>query len=192
MYRKIILILFILFTSKLEACDHCVNPSSQYNWINGRSSEFSPPMSTQVVIQHRGEQVQSLAPEGLLGLLWESKYGYVGTGCITTGMVIDGMNEKGLSFSGARISKSINQQVPQEKKVQALAIELLGKWILGNFATVDQAEEALSQVYIWEGLPRPSTNIPSLNMKLHDTHGKSLVIEFIEGNLKIYPNEESF
>jgi choloylglycine hydrolase len=189
MFKKIILLILLLIGFKLKACNHCLHPSIENKWINGRSSEFAPPMSTQVVIQHRGEQVQSLAPEGTAGLLWESKYGYVGISCITTGMIVDGMNEKGLSFGGLWVPESNYQKVPKEKSSQALAVELLGKWILGNFATIDQVQEALTRVYIWEGLPMPTIDVPSLYVSLNDAQGKSMVLEFVEGELKISNKE---
>lgn len=189
MFKKIFYSIFCLLVPlSLNACTDFLIPTALNNWINGRSLEFAQHLPTNVIVQARGEVIQSIAPKGAPGLKWRAKYGYVGVACITDDLIVDGMNEEGLSFGGLWLPTSVYQSVPENSSNQAIAIELIGKWILGNFSSVEEVKSALSSIYVWEGNPIPKVSIPPLHITLHDTKGNSLVIEFIEGKQIIYEN----
>jgi len=157
--------------------------------INGRSMEWGADMHAKLLVKPRGEQRQSTAPKGAKGTSWQSKYGYVGVNAYNLDACVDGMNEAGLSFGLLWLPHYTRYaEVPPGEAKSALSLIDLGAWLLGNYATVGEAKEAIAKVYVWsesiEGFP----GIPTAHVALHDATGKSLVIEFVNGQQKIYDN----
>lgn len=188
MKRTIILFWVLGLCSKIFACtDFLINTSSG-NYINGRSLEFATTMQTELQVVPRGESLQSIAPNNCAGLKWTSKYSYMGVSCIAADNIVDGMNEKGLTVGALWMPGSIYQKVPANQNQNAIAVEFFGKWVLGNFATVDEVACALQNVYVWEGVPLPQVNTPPLHFSIHDAQGNSIVVEFTCGQQRIYEN----
>ncbi len=181
--------LLLLWGVRGFACTDFMISTARNSWINGRSLEFAAKLSTQVTVQPAGEQVQSIAPSNSAGLKWVSRYAYLGVSCITKDNVIDGLNEMGLSVGGLWLPTTVYQEVPQGCNSRALAIELIGKWILGNFSNVAEVKQALSQIYVWAGNPLPGVSTPPLHISIHDACGESIVVEFIDGKQMIYDNK---
>lgn len=157
--------------------------------ICGRSLEF--PISTESVInvQTRGEQRSSLAPDKSKGVEWVSKYGFVGINALGLNDPVEGMNERGLSIGGLTLTCSEYQNIAADEMKQALGAIDTGAWILGNFSTVEEVKAALPSVKIWGNYTNPFSGKPmGLHLAIHDASGKNLVIEFIDGEVKVYEN----
>lgn len=157
--------------------------------VNGRSMEFAQDLQSAIVLHPRGEKVESPAPDGMGGVDWKSKYAFIGLNVLGLDTVTDGFNEHGLSMGALWLPGTEYQSVPKKEEQHSLEIMYVGSWILGNFATVDEVKESLGKVFIWGDKVKALGKVPPLHLSIHDAQGKSLVIEFWKGEVKLYDNE---
>ncbi|MFA5996826.1 MAG: linear amide C-N hydrolase, partial [Candidatus Paceibacterota bacterium] len=124
------------------------------------------------------------------GLSWKSKYGYVGVDAFGNDkIIVDGLNEEGLSFSALWYEPDMKWQdvTPGEESV-ALAFEMVGSWILGNFSTAGEVRDAISKVKVFAMEVPDMKMAPPMHMAVYDAAGGSIVIEYDNGELHIYDN----
>ena len=120
---------------------------------------------------------------------WTCKYAYLAVNVFGLDLPVDGMNEKGLSIGALWFPGAEYEKVPAGKEGQAILLNNVGNWLLGNFATVDEARQALENTYIFaQPIAEFGNTIPPCHLSLHDATGKSIVVEFIKGEKKIYDN----
>lgn len=159
--------------------------------IIGRSMEFALNFNSNVVAKPQATVFKTTTPNGKPGLSWKSIYGYLAIDGLNAGIVIDGMNEKGLSFEYLYFPGYTQyQSVPMTHENQSLPYYLLGDWILGNFKSVPEVISALKKIYVFEQLI-PGVAPPivfQVHAAIHDATGAGIVIEFINGQMKIYKN----
>ena len=60
-------------------------------------------------------------------------------------------------------------------------------WVLGNFATVNEVKEALKQTQVTGFIFSQWGIVPLLHYVVVDQKGEKAVIEYVKGELKIYP-----
>lgn len=182
-------LLAIGFFNPLFSCTDFLIQAQDGSCVNGRSLEFAAKLPTNLVIQPANEKVQTQAPGNQPGLSWVSQYAYVGVTAVHPDLIADGLNEKGLSFGGLLLPTSVYQKVALSDAQKALPYELVGKWVLGNFSTVQQVKQAITKIRVWKG-PNPNwaLSVP-LHFSIHDTSGDSVVLEYVNGQLNIYDNE---
>lgn len=174
--------------AKVFSCGDVLLQAKDGSYLNARSLEFGLPLDAALVIHSREEANQSNAPGGGKGLKWTSKYGYIGVNSLGINTACDGMNEKGLSLGALWLPTSVYQTVPKGMEEKALVLTSFGGWILGNFATVDEVKKGLKEVYVWGEKIDALGMIPPLHFAIHDTSGKSIVIEFINGQPQVHDN----
>jgi choloylglycine hydrolase len=160
------------------------------NVVIGRTMEFGVDSGWKIAVVPRNLQFTSPAPGGKKGLTWKNKYGYVavvGWGLDT--MVSDGMNEAGLSFGGLWYEPGLKyQEVAPGQEHLALAQTMSGAWILGNFSTIDELKQAVSQIKVF-GYVVPELHMaPPAHGIIYDASGKALVMEFGDGKVNLYDN----
>jgi len=164
--------------------------------INGRSMEFGLDLNgTQFLVYPRGEQTVSHTPEGKKGMVWTSKYGFIGLGVKLKELygdcqlIDDGMNEMGLSAGGLVFREAKYENVSESDANKTLDNTDFIPWLLGNFASVDEVKEALSGIHIW-GMEKTPANpyVLGIHFAIHDSQGKNIVVEFVNGEMKIYDN----
>ncbi len=129
--------------------------------------KFPIPMDSQVAVYSRNEKCSSTTPDGLPGLEWTSKYGFIGINAFHMNSPDEGMNEVGLSFGFLTLRCSEYQTVSDAQRHQALALMDVGTWILGNFEIVNEVKEAIKNVRIWGEYVKPLNSIPGLHIALH-------------------------
>ena len=161
------------------------------NVMIGRTMEFGVDSQWKIAVVPRNMQFTSPAPGGKNGLTWKAKHGYVAVvGWGLDDMVVDGMNEAGLTFGALWYEPDVKyQNVPPGQEARALAETMIGSWILGNFATVDEVKLAMAEVLMF-GYVVPALGIaPPGHLVMYDASGKSIVMEFDEGGkVRIYDN----
>ena len=157
--------------------------------VIARSNEFGVPPNSSIVFEPAGKEFFGMTPEGQKGLSWKSRYGFLAiNGMGLTGKFADGMNEAGLSIEGLLFPESKYEPIGPGSSAKALSNIDFCAWVLGNFATVDELKKALSNVSVWgEVVPQLGGILP-LHFAVHDATGNNLVIEFINGEKKIYDN----
>ncbi|MDZ4185083.1 MAG: linear amide C-N hydrolase, partial [Desulfuromonadales bacterium] len=128
----------------------------------------------------------SMTPDGKKGRSWRSKYGFLGINALgLKRAVLDGLNEAGLAveflwFPGSEYNRQQGDDF--------IVITDLGLWLLGNFATVDEVKKAIAdQPLVGVFIPQIG-QIPGFHVAIHDAGGRNLVIEFINGEKRIYDN----
>jgi choloylglycine hydrolase len=80
--------------------------------------------------------------------------------------------------------------VTKENASHALAPQEFGVWALANFATVDEVREAVKNIVLVPtpapGLGSPQGAVAGAHFFLQDKTGKSLVVEPVDGTLKVH------
>ena len=125
---------------------------------------------------------------------WDNKYQYLGMTLSLTGNLTDGINNQGL-YVGALYLPNETQypEYNPQNPGKALAVYDLPNYILGNFASVSDAVIALQGV---QGVQNPAVQVVKsalmdhfsypLHFMIQDKGGDRAIIEFINGQLKIY------
>ncbi len=145
-------------------------------------------MHSNLVVHPRLEKVATTASNGKPGLCWTSKYGFVAANSYGLDVTVDGMNEHGLSYSALWLPGSSYQAVKPGEEPDSIPVLQLGTWILGNFQSVDDAVKSTDKLKVWAPLQREIGIVPTLHVALHDATGRSAVLEFVDGEKKIYDN----
>lgn len=185
-----LLFLIALFSwGVAHACTSILINTADNSKVVGRSMEFGQFLNSSVLVNPRGQKVQSTAPNNGKGISWTTKYGYIALNGFGMDFAIDGMNEKGLSYGALWMPGSEYQKVGANEADKALSTTQFGPWILGNFATTAEVKQALNNVKVWgEPIATLNNSVPPAHMIISDTQGNSIVIEFYQGAPKVYDN----
>lgn len=189
MCKRLFLVMVLVLLEQIGwGCTDFVVTASDGSLVNGRSLEFALNLEVQLVTFPRQMNRVSRAPNGKRGVSWTSKYGYIGATILGKNFSIDGMNEEGLSFGYLWMPGSKYQTVGPKEESKALDFVDFGDWILGNFASIQDLKKALPHVLIWGHALPPLPTIPPIHVAVHDAFGAHLVIEFIDGDMKVHDN----
>jgi choloylglycine hydrolase len=116
----------------------------------------------------------------------------VGANGLDLPLLVDGMNEKGLSggllfFPGY----AGFQQVSAAEATSSIASFELLTYILTQFATVDEVKAGLPKIKVNQAPQEVFGMAVPVHATIHDANGKSIVIEYIGGQLQITDNPTS-
>jgi choloylglycine hydrolase len=181
----------ILATTPSFACTGISLKAGDGAAIRGRTLEFGFPMQSKVIVIPAGKELSGTLPDGGKGLIYKSRYGFVGANALGLPAILDGVNDQGLSvglFYFPNYSKYT--EVTAENKSRALAPQEFGTWVLANFATVDEVREAVKDIVLVPtpvpDLGSPQGAVAGAHFFLQDKTGKSLVVEPVDGTLKVH------
>ena len=159
--------------------------------IRGRTLEFGFPLQSQVIVVPAGKEFSGTLPDGGKGLTFTSRYAFAGANALNMTVIIDGVNDQGLSV-GLFYFPGYASYTPltKENAARALAPYEFGVWALANFATVDEVRTAVKDIALVAtpapGLGSPQGIVPGVHFFLQDRSGKSLVVEPVDGTLKVH------
>ncbi len=157
--------------------------------VRGRTMEFGVDTDSNVILVPRGTERTGTAPDGAKGKTWKAKYASLGMNALDMPVIVDGLNEKGLSvgifyfpgyadFQPYEASDADNTVAPWE----------VGSYILDNFATLDEVRAGLEEIVV----PNVELSQWKIVLPVHfivmDATGAALVIEYIDGERKIFDN----
>jgi len=185
-----LLIVCVVTTGTAYACTVFKVTAKDGTMVSPRTMEFGYDLKSSVDVVPRGMDFASPAPDNKAGLKWENKYGYVGINAFGEfGMALDGLNESGLAYSALWYETDTKWQTvgPGENDV-ALAHILLGPWILGNFANVQEVREGLKKIKVFGEMIPEMGMAPPLHSAVYDAKGGCIVIEYDDGELNVYDN----
>ncbi|UTW63903.1 choloylglycine hydrolase family protein [bacterium SCSIO 12741] len=156
--------------------------------IYGRSMEWGAfDLNSRVAIVPRGYTFTGLTPDGFTGKTYQAIYGVVGLDMLHKDLIADGMNEKGLTiglFYHPGFAK-----YPEFEKTQAtntISAQEVPNYILTQFASVEEVKTGMEQVKV-VGVVEPKLGIiVEGHWMVSDASGNSIVIEYNEGELKIF------
>lgn len=194
--RKIIqvlmgsLLLLSVFTISVQACTGIRLTTEQNSAVYGRTNEWGAfDLNSRVAAVPKGFHFQGLTPEGNNGKKWTGKYNFLGLDAIGKDVFIDGMNEKGLAV-GFFYHKGFAHYMKYKKKEAHNTITAtdMVSYILSQFKNVDQVKKNLKDIRV-VAVEEESLGIPAYaHWMVTEASGKSIVIEYLNGKLKIYPN----
>jgi choloylglycine hydrolase len=151
--------------------------------------EFPIDFKSAIIAIPRNTEFVGTLPDKKAGLRWKNKYGILGANGFGIDHILDGMNEKGLAVGLYYFSRHAEYQPLTSKTAKrSLAPWELGTYLLSTCATIQDVRTALARVYVVPTYQETMKNIPPLHYTVHDALGKSLVIEYIKGELTLYDN----
>lgn len=167
------------------ACTRVVYHGANGLVITARSMDWKVDVETNMWIFPRGMHRNGQA--GPNSITWTSKYGSV----IASGYDIsttDGMNEKGLVANALWLAES--QYPTFDGHSPGLTLAAWAQYVLDNFATVDEAVQALArQPYtIVTSLVPGENRLATLHLSISDASGDSAIVEYIDGKQVIHHN----
>lgn len=173
-----------------EACTGMMLQSKDGGVVTGRTLEFGVDPHSSIMVFPAGQQVTGTLPNNAKGISFKTKYGIVGAnGFGVANAMLDGLNEAGL-YVGLFYFPQFANYTPVDGKnaSKALAPWEFGLWALGTNATVDEVKANLKNVVIAPTYLEVLKTVPPVHFLVRDKTGKSIVIEPIDGQLKVYDN----
>lgn len=136
--------------------------------------------SGMVFTNRRKMSKSSLAMPGEKKLNWQSKFGSITFSQCGKGMPVGGMNEKGLVVEQATLPGT--EYLPKDSRPEISCLEAI-QYILDMCDTTNDAVEAFKNFRI-------SKNSWILHYYIFDNAGKKAIIEFINGEIAIYRDND--
>jgi len=161
------------------------------NYVYARTMEFGLDLQEKLLLFPRNHQYMGAGPSGILGtgLVWNGKNAIVGINAFGLDFLVDGMNEKGMSGGMLNLPNSAVFQKPSEADAKnSIASYQIVIWALSNFDNTDQVRAALPKIFVNSATLSQWNGVVNIHVTLHDTNGKSIVIEYLDGNLVITDN----
>lgn len=184
-----ILALITFGTSTALACTGITIKPKDGSIIFARTLEFAVDLQSNILVVPRGKEFVGTAPGDKPGLRWKTKYGIVGANAFDLSVTVDGLNEKGLSvglFYFPGFAKY--QEAKTEDFSKALAPWELGFYLLGTCSDLKEAVAAAKDVRVGDVVQKNMGFVPEVHFIVTDTSGTSVVLEYIDGELKIHAN----
>lgn len=168
------------------ACTSFLLPTSDGGSIYGRTMEFAFPIDSDLIVIPRNYALAADVPDGKT---WKAKYAAVGMNAFGVTALADGMNEKGLTGGVLYFPDFAAYTDPADAKAEnSLAPWDLLSWALTNFETVAEVKDALNSIAVVSVKQKEMGIVPPLHYTLHDATGASIVIEPVDGKLKVHDN----
>jgi choloylglycine hydrolase len=177
-----------------QACTSFLLPGSDGGFVYGRTLEFGMDIESKGIAIPRNLVMKGTGIDGKAGsgLAWTTKYAAFGANGVGLPIIVDGMNEKGLA-GGMLYAPGIStfQEVSPAESNQSIASYELLVYALTNFATVDEVKEGLRKIKVNQSPQKAFKGVVPLHFTLHDASGKSIVVEYIGGQLQMTDNPTS-
>ncbi|MCM0019504.1 MAG: linear amide C-N hydrolase [Tagaea sp.] len=157
--------------------------------MNGRSMEFGLDLRTQIYIRGQGIGFELAGVEASETMPATPKYSYVGMSSFGLPFVTDGINVKGLSAGALWLPGSRYQARGTAPGTQNVLMAFFVDWLLGHCATVADIKAAFADDSVRVIGDTFVAKFGPLHFTVHDATGASLVIEFVEGQAKLYDNQ---
>ncbi len=186
---SLIFVGLIACSTQAEACTGIRLQAKDGNIVHGRTLEFGIKLPLSIAYIPAGENFTATTPSGN-GLTYTAKYAAVGAIAYDKLQLLDGINEKGLAV-GTFYFPGFAEYTPTTAENQAKSLSPVDfpNWLLTQFSSLEEVKEHLSDIVIAPvAIKGWGTSIPPFHYIVYDKQGKSLVIEPIQGQLKLYDN----
>ena len=183
--------LLVSASTGANACTSLIVPTSEGSHVYGRTLEFGIPLKSEIMFAPRQFEFKGVGIDGKpgTGLSWKTKYAVVGMNALGQPILVDGMNEKGMTGGLMNAPNTAVYQNPtQAESANSIASYQMLVYALSNFATVDEVKKALPKIMVNSSKLAAYKGIVQVRMQLHDQKGKSIVVEYLDGNLVIHDN----
>ncbi|MBD5358460.1 MAG: linear amide C-N hydrolase [Bacteroides sp.] len=172
-----------LHSTDTEACTRVVYHGQDSTFVIGRSLDWKTPIPTNLYVYPAGmEKVGSDAPGAIK---WTSKYGAVYAVGYDAG-ITEGMNEKGLIINGLFCKGTVYDN-EDTRNLPPMSLAMFVGWLLDMNATTDEVIEVLSKHdFSLSGATFDGGTVSALHWGITDASGKTAILEFDHGDVKIY------
>lgn len=183
-------VLSVSQTASAAACTGIRLVAQDGSTVYGRSMEWGAfDLVSRVAIIPRGHAFIGRTPEGTNGKSWTAKYGVVAMDMLEQDWFADGMNEAGLAVG--MFYHPGSAQYPAYESTNAAntigAVDVVA-YLLSQFATVDEVATAVADIDV-VGVTQALVGVPDpAHWMVTDPSGRSIVIEYAEGKVKIFEN----
>jgi len=155
--------------------------------VAARTLEFGLDLQSQVLIIPPGTAMQGALPDGGKGIAYTTKYGMIGANAVGLTAIVDGINDQGLYVGTFYFPGYASYPAATaENAARAMAPHEYGAWLLGNFATVDEVRAHFDKVALVPVVVAAIGQAPPVHFVVHDRTGKAVVIEPVNGGLKLH------
>lgn len=181
--------LIFLTATSLFACTGLKLTSTDGSTVNGRTVEFGVQIEASIAVIPRNYEFTANTPLGE-GLKYTSKYAAIGLMAFDNPLIMDGINEKGLSVGSFYFPGFAGySDISYRNKENALSPVDFSNWLLTQFASLEEIKMALSKVIIAPTVEKAwGKTPPPFHYVVYDKRGNSIVIEPIQGTLKVHEN----
>ncbi len=178
-----------LVTQTASPCTGIQLKAKDGSFVNGRTVEFGINLDLNGLVIPRNYAFHGTLPDGTPGMTYTAKYAAVGGGMFGEADIADGINEKGLAIGDFYFPGYAGYaSVTPDNKTHALSPTEFSNWVLTQFATVDEVKAGLKNAVIVPTTPKGWPVLPPFHYVVYDKTGKSIVIEPIDGKLKVTDN----
>ncbi|MEN9946840.1 MAG: hypothetical protein RLZZ293_1226 [Pseudomonadota bacterium] len=157
--------------------------------VAGRTMEWAYNMQWNLLFYPQGTSYTLQVPTNskLKSTTITSRYAVLGIGTgLEQNAMLDGQNSAGLSISGNFLPGFTQYPQVDNKEHNYISLLQLSYFVLSNYATVDEVKAELPKYTIWSPKLNNLPVEPSLHFLVTDKTGKNIVIEFIDGRMKIF------
>lgn len=175
-----------------NACTSFLLKGSDGGFVYGRTMEFGLPLKSQLTVIPRATPMLGVGVDSKpgTGLNWTTKYAVAGLNGLGLPVLLDGMNEKGLvgGLLNAPNTAVFQAVAPADSANSIASVQML-TYALSNFITVDEVKAGFQKILVNRSVISAFHNQSApVRMTLHDAAGKSIVIEYLKGELVITDN----
>lgn len=171
-----------------EACTRFVYHGADGQIITARSMDWKSDVMTNLYVLPKGMERNGEA--GPNSIRWKSKYGSV----VATSYDVsttDGVNEAGLAANLLWLVESEYPSFGKDSK-PGLTIAAWAQYVLDNFATVEEAVNALEEqpfTIVTDSVPGED-RLTTLHLSISDASGDSAIVEYIAGKQVIHHSRD--
>lgn len=166
-----------------DACTRVIYQGQDDIFVVARSLDWKTPIPTNLYVYPRGMKKTSHNLPGALE--WTSKYGAV-YAVGYDGGITEGMNEKGLVVNGLFCKGTVYENDSTRNR-PPMSLAMFVAWLLDNNATTDECVEVLREHnFNISGATFDGGTVSALHWGITDPSGKTAILEFDHGDIKIY------
>ena len=177
-----------LLVNAANACTGITLKAQNGAVVYGRTMEWGTfDLESHMLIVPRGYQFTGHTPDQKPGMTWKTTYGVVGMDAVGKDIIVDGMNEKGLTV-GAFYHPDFAEYPKYDPALAAESMSPLdvGLYLLSHCATVSEVRAAMAKIRVVPVVEPLIGIAPPLHYFVTDPSGASIVIEFANGETKIF------
>jgi choloylglycine hydrolase len=179
----------LFVASAADACTGIRLKAADGTVVHARTLEFAVDLQSDVLVSPRGFERAGITPDGQDGLKWKAKYASVGANGVGLPILIDGVNEAGLAAGLFYFPTTAGYMAyAPTDAARTIAPWQLGSWLLDNFGSVDEVKANIGSIRVAETVLKQWGFSPPVHAIVHDSSGKSIVIEYVGGKLNVYDN----
>ena len=166
-----------------DACTRVLYKGLDDTFVVGRSLDWKTPIPTNLYVYPAGMTKVSSDKPG--AITWTSKYGAV-YAVGYDGGITEGMNEKGLVINGLFCKGTVYENKETQGR-PPMSLAVFVGWLLDMNATTDEVVDVLKKhEFNIGGSTFDGGTVSALHWGITDASGKTAILEFDNGDIKIY------